>query len=56
MVGKIFVFFYVNIPCMKCEDSCCILKIIHTVNFYNRKYGWLEKQFFLNFFMLTFLE
>ena len=30
MVGKVFFFsFYVNIPCMKYDESCRILKIIY---------------------------
>ena len=34
-VGKTF-FFYVDIPCMKCEESCRILKIIYHVTPQNR--------------------
>ena len=25
----LFIYFYVGIPFMKCEESCCILKIIY---------------------------
>ena len=28
-VAKTFFFFYVNIPCMKCEDSYRVLKFIY---------------------------
>ena len=45
----LFIFVYVDIPCMKCEESCCILKITYhgIISAIGNMDGWQNIRFFL---------